>query len=702
MSAASKTEPRGDVADLLVEVGTEELPPKTLRTLGGELGAGVTRGLREHALNFDPDVRLYATPRRLAVLVKGLALRQADTVVERRGPPLARAFDERGVPTPAATGFAQSCGTDVAHLERLETDRGAWLTYRQPQPGRPATELLPAILHQALERLPVAKRMRWNAFKTEFVRPVHWAVVLLGDQVVACEILGVPAGRKTYGHRFHHPGPLSLAEPRDYAPRLLSEGRVVADFDRRRESIHGQVAAAAETLGGAALADPDLLDEVTGLVEWPVTLVGSFERRFLEVPQEALVSAMRIHQKCFPVTDTAGRLLPHFIAVSNIESRDPAAVRAGFERVIRPRLADALFFWNQDRRTALASRSEALAGVIFQQGLGSLRDKSRRLAQLIQPLAAVTGADPAQVRRGAELSKCDLLTRMVEEFPELQGIMGRYYALHDGEPEQTARAVEEQYLPRFAGDVLPATPAGQALALADKADTLVGVFAVGQAPTGDKDPFALRRAALGVIRIIIERDIDLDLEDLIDAAARGYNDQVSGLVTEAVRRQVMDFIMGRLRVYYARDFEHDAVNAVLAVQASRLADLDKRLRALAVFRTLPEAVSLAAANKRIANILKQAGVREPGRADPGIFAEPQERTLADSMNRLAAEVAPLIEAHDYERALIKLAALRQPVDEFFDRVMVMVDDEKLRRNRLALLHGLRALFTGIIDLSALQ
>jgi len=690
-------------ADLLFEIGTEELPPKALATLSRALGDGIVKGLTDHALEFDPDIQRYATPRRLGVLVKALSLHQPDTVVERRGPPLNKAYDDHGQPTRAAVGFAQTCGVDVAQLECLETDRGAWLAFRQHQPGRPAAELLPAILRQALDALPIPKRMRWNALSIEFVRPVHWAVVLLGDHLIECDILGVSTTRETRGHRFHHPHNLTLSAPTAYASLLASDGYVIADFDQRRASIHTQVTAAAESAGGHAVIDEALLDEVTGLVEWPVALVGGFDARFLEVAQEAVITTMQVHQKCFPVVDSTGKLMPHFIAISNIESRDTDAVRAGFERVIRPRLSDADFFWNQDRRQTLASHLERLGGVVFQDRLGSLLDKSRRLARLIETASEVTDADRAAARRAAELCKCDLMTRMVEEFPELQGTMGRYYALNDGEAPPVAHAIEEHYLPRFAGDALPATAAGKALALVDKLDTLVGVFAIGQAPTGDKDPFALRRAALGVIRILVEQDIDADVGELIHNAAYIYNEQTNGLVNAGIPAQVMEFILGRLRVYYtSHGFGHDEVNAVLNLGLSQFTDIDKRLRALAVFRKLPEAASLAAANKRIKNILRQADVSVPDRFEPALFSEAEERGLAERIDALSSEVAPLLQARDYEQALKRLARLREPVDNFFDRVMVMVDDDKVRTNRLALLQALMVLFTEIADVSALQ
>jgi glycyl-tRNA synthetase beta chain len=695
--------PSGKSADLLFEIGTEELPPKALATLSHALGNGIAKGLADHSLVFKGEVRCFATPRRLGVLVESLSLMQPDTVVERRGPPLNKAFDDDGRPTRAAVGFAQTCGVEVAQLERLETDRGAWLTYRQAQPGRSTGELLPAILSRALEDLPVPKRMRWNALQIEFVRPVHWAVVLLGADVVDCEVLGVRAGRDTRGHRFHHPAPLSLHTPSEYPSLLAAEGRVIPQFAARRETIQTQVAAAAAGVGGRAVMDDALLDEVTGLVEWPVALVGGFDGRFLEVAQEAVISAMQVHQKSFPVVDGSGRLMPYFIAVSNIDSRDAAVVRAGFERVIRPRLSDADFFWRQDRRHPLSSHLERLAGVVFQDRLGSLLDKSRRLAELSTATAASCGADPGTARRAAELSKCDLVTRMVEEFPELQGIMGRYYAINDGETADVAHAIAAHYLPRFAGDDLPAGAAGRAVALADRIDTLVGVFAIGQAPTGDKDPFALRRAALGIIRILVEQGIDADLRALLDRAADIYNRQTRGLVGSDVLPQVMDFILGRLRVYYTgQGFGHDEINAVLNPDSSQPTDIDKRLRALAVFRKLPEADSLAAANKRIKNILRQANVTVAGAVDPDLLRDAEERELFERINGLSAEVAPLLRDRDYEQALKALARLREPVDNFFDRVMVMVDDADVRTNRLALLQALMDLFTKIADVSALQ
>ncbi|HFA59662.1 MAG TPA: glycine--tRNA ligase subunit beta, partial [Rhodospirillales bacterium] len=529
--------------DLLIEIGTEELPPKALRRLSGALAEGIREGLEKAGLGFG-DLKPYASPRRLAVLVADLAEAQPDREELRRGPALAAAFDDDGCPTKAAEGFARSCGVAVEALERLETDKGAWLAYRLKQQGRPTTELVPDILDNALKRLPIPKRMRWGSLDVEFVRPVHWVVLLFGDEVIETEVLGVRTGRESRGHRFHHPGPLYIGEPGAYAPVLETEGRVVADLDARREAIRGQVIEAGRRLGGEALIDEDLLEEVTALVEWPVAVAGSFEERFLEVPAEALISTMQDHQKYFPVVDGEGRLLPHFITISNIDSRDPEQVRLGNERVIRPRLSDAAFFWEQDRKRPLADRVEQLGDMIFQKKLGTLLDKSRRVSGLAGHIASLIEGDPALAERAALLAKCDLLTQMVYEFPELQGIMGRYYARHDGEPEEVAEALDEQYMPRFAGDELPRTRTGMALALADRLDTLVGIFAIGQAPTGDKDPFALRRAALGVLRILIERNLDLDLEDLLREAAARFDE---GIGAQAVVETVFDFMMDRLR-----------------------------------------------------------------------------------------------------------------------------------------------------------
>ncbi len=688
-------------SDLLIEIGTEELPPKALRRLSEAFSEGVLQGLAKAELAHG-EATSFAAPRRLAILVRSLAEGQADREVERRGPALTAAFDAQGNVTKAAQGFARSCGVEVGDLEKLETDKGAWLVHRSHEEGKPTAELIPGIVQASLDGLPIPKRMRWGSLDAEFVRPVHWVVLLFGDRVIDAEILCAKAGRETRGHRFHHPEPIYLGEPTAYAPLLETEGHVIADFAARREAIRGQVMEAADRLGGKAVLDEDLLDEVTALVEWPVTVTGSFEERFLEVPSEALVSAMKGHQKYFPVVSAEGKLLPHFIAISNIDSREPEQVCHGNERVIRPRLSDAEFFWNTDRKQPLRSRLETLKGVVFQTKLGTLYDKTERIAGLAETIANSAGADAALANRAAWLAKCDLMTEMVGEFPELQGIMGRYYAALDGEPAEVALALDEQYMPRFAGDKLPASASGQAVALADRIDSLVGIFGIGQRPTGAKDPFGLRRAALGVLRVLIEKEQDLDLQALLTTAREQFERQGRTLAAD-VEEQVFDFVMERLRAYYGdRGIAHDTFEAVLARRPARPHDFDLRIRAVSAFRALPEAESLAAANKRIHNILRQAEGEVPDSIDSARLVEPQEKALAEQVEKLAAQVAPLFEQRAYADALCALAALREPVDAFFDAVMVMADDPALRANRLALLKRLNGLFLGAADLSCLQ
>ncbi len=685
--------------DLLIEIGTEELPPKALDRLSAAFRSGMESQLVQAGLGFE-SIRRYATPRRLALLISRLDTAQADRTVERRGPALKAAFDPAGNPTRAAEGFARSCGVPLSELERLETPKGAWLLFRQHQPGQPAATLLPAMVEQALHRLPIPKRMRWGAGEAEFVRPVHWVVMLFGDQVIDCEIMGLAAGRTTRGHRFHHPDPIRLESPARYAETLLDPGHVIADMDHRREKIRTAVEQTAAEAGMVATIDAALLDEVTALNEWPVALIGAFDERFLEVPSEALIKAMQEHQKYFPVVDAHGRLQPRFITISNIQSRNPAEVRAGNERVIRPRFSDAAFFWEQDLKQPLDALIPRLQGVVFQQALGSLLDKSRRISRLAQQIAGQLGFDPAQAARAAELAKCDLLSNMVGEFPSLQGVMGRYYAEHAGEEADVAAAIEEQYRPRHAGDRLPQTDCGRALAIADRLDTLVGIFAIGQRPTGEKDPFGLRRAALGVLRILIETPLPLDLEALLQAAAAGLADQLD---TRNSASEVFDYMMERLNAYYAdQDFSTDLVEAVLLRRPTRPADFDLRIKAVAHFRQLPEAEALAAANKRIGNILRKSKEALPAQVDAGLLLEPSERALAERIAELEPAIRPLLAEGRYAGVLQQLAALREPVDRFFDDVMVMCDDDRLRRNRLALLSSLSALFLNVADLSRLQ
>ncbi|MGM0676835.1 MAG: glycine--tRNA ligase subunit beta [Pseudomonadota bacterium] len=685
-----------DTQDLLIEIGTEELPPKALRELRDAFARGVTQGLAEAGLEVGV-CQAYAAPRRLAVWIKDVPPRQADQSMERRGPAVSAAFDAEGQPTRAAQGFAGSCGVPVSELERMETDKGAWLVHRHVEPGRETTELVPGVVESALAALPIPKRMRWGDGDAEFVRPVHWVILLLGDREIPATLLGVSAGRETRGHRFHHPEPLRVPEPAAYADLLAQQGHVLADFDTRRETIRSQVEQAAAELGGRAVLDEALLDEVTALVEWPVAVVGHFESRFLEVPQEALILTMQDNQKYFAVVDGQGRLMPHFITISNVDSREPERVREGNERVIRPRFADAEFFWKQDRQRPLESHLDGLRHVVFQQKLGSLHAKTLRVEQLAGYLAGQIGAPEAEARRAAHLCKCDLQTLMVYEFTELQGTMGRYYAQHDGEAASVARALEDQYLPRHAGDELPGEAVGRVLALADRLDTLVGIFAIGLKPTGAKDPFGLRRAALGVLRILVEAELPLDLEDLLQQAARGYGDAVPAM--EAVP-QVLDYVMERLRAYYHdRGIRPEVFDAVLSVRPTRPLDFDRRVRAVETFLGLPEAEPLAAAHKRIHNILRKVEGDLPEQVDPERLQEDAERALHERLEALWAPVSAHFDVGEYTQGLTELATLREPVDAFFDQVMVMAEDAALRDNRLALLNRLAGLFLRVADLS---
>jgi glycyl-tRNA synthetase beta chain len=685
-------------SDFLVELGAEELPPKALPGLAQAFRNELVQGL-DGARLAHGEVRVYATPRRLAVVVEALALRQPDQAIERRGPALAAAFDKSGQPTQAALGFARSCGVEIEALATLEGDKGSWLVYRGQQQGAQAVELLPPLVEQALNKLPIPKRMRWGDSAIEFVRPVHWLVMLLGSEVVPGEVLGLASGNVSLGHRFHAPEPIRIDSPSSYSDQLERDGRVIASFERRRERIRAQVEQAAVAVGGVAVIEAGLLDEVTALVEWPVAVTGSFGQEFLAVPAEALISSMQGHQRYFPVRDADGRLMPVFITVANIDSTNPEAVRQGNERVIRPRLADAAFFWEQDRRQPLASRIESQRDVVFQQQLGSVYAKTARVVSLCEWLAPQLGADPAQAARAAWLSRCDLSTEMVGEFPELQGIMARYYAEHDQEPAGVAQALDEQYQPRFGGDAVAASLLGQVLAIADRADTLIGIFAIGREPSGDRDPFALRRAALGLMRTIIERGLEVDLHALLTVAASGFPDEVGAV---AQIEKVFDFCLERLRRYYAdQGVAAELFDAVAALRPVQPLDFQQRLLACRAFVQLPEAEALAGANKRIRNILRRAGTEVPGAVDAAVLQEPAEKALHRAVEAAAAEVEPLLAQHHYEAALTRLAQLRQPVDQFFDQVMVMADDPRLRDNRLALLQRLEGLFLRIADISRL-
>jgi glycyl-tRNA synthetase beta chain len=687
--------------DFLVEIGTEELPPKSLLTLATAFADGIAKGLDGAGLAH-AAVERYASPRRLAVRVRRLVEQQPDRAIERRGPPLKAAFDTQGAPTQAALAFARSCGTEVSALEKLETPKGVWMVYRGTETGASTVSLLPAIVQGALDALPIAKRMRWGAGEAEFVRPVHWVLMIFGREVVPCEILGVRSGNLTCGHRFMAPKAIRIASPGTYVSALRKRGRVMVDIDERRETIRKGVAAVAAGLNGTAVIEGGLLDEVTALVEWPVPLAGRFDAKFLELPPEVPIATMQDHQRYFPVRDAGDRLMPWFITVSNIESSDPAQVIAGNERVVRPRLSDAAFFWASDRKHRLDSHRDALKRVTFQTQLGSLYDKSRRVGALATDIAGSIGGDRALAGRAADICKCDLLTSMVGEFPELQGLMGRYYAELDGEAAEVCEAMREQYLPRFAGDELPSTMTGMAVAIADRLDTIAGIFAIGQKPTGTRDPFGLRRAALGLLRIAVERRLELDLPRLIDNAIAA----LPCAAPENTAGEVYDYVFERLRAYYLEgdaglEITAEMFDAVLATRPASPLDFDSRLRALAEFLRLPDAQSLAGANKRIANILRKAPGPVGDTIDENLLRDPAEQILGEQLTAIARMVEPKFQARNYTEALQDLAVLRGAVDEFFDSVMVMADDPALRANRLALLGRLRSLFMHAADLSRL-
>ena len=718
-----------DMSNLLVEIGTEELPPKALRRLSEAFATELAAELDAAGLAHGTPVP-YATPRRLAVLVSGVPGTQPDRDVERRGPPLARAFDENDQPTKAAFGFARSVGVEVDRLVRSETAEGAWLVWRFTTSGAPLSSLLPEMVDRALARLPVPRRMRWADHDTEFVRPVHWVTLVHGTAVIEEKILGISSGRATRGHRFHHPEAIVLEDAGDYAAALRRAGHVVAGLEERMEMIRRQVEDAARALGGRALVDPALLEENAALVEWPVAVAGSFDTGFLELPDAVLVATMQGHQRYFPVAGDDGALMPHFIAVSNIESRNVETVREGNQRVIRPRLSDAAYFFDTDRGRRLESRLEGLGDVIFQRKLGTLRAKSERVSELAGRVARSMGGSEdavADARRAGLLSKCDLVTEMVGEFPELQGEMGREYARLDGEPAAVADAIGEVYMPRFADDAIPGTAAGRAIAIADKLDTIAGCLSIGQAPTGDKDPFALRRAALGALRIMIEGELDLDLGETIEAAFECYatrrrddagagageregnsDDTVNSAIeaSPGTGTEVRRFMLDRLRAYFAdRSIPTDVFNAVLAKEPAKPLDFAHRVRAVEAFRTLPEAASLAAANKRIRNILRQAGqanIAIPGEVENSLFREDAERSLSDVLAVIEPRARAMLDAGEYTSALASLAGLRDDIDRYFDTVKVMDDDEKLRGNRLALLARIGALFMETADISLLQ
>ncbi|HEY8034532.1 MAG TPA: glycine--tRNA ligase subunit beta [Methylobacter sp.] len=682
---------------LLFELGSEELPPKTLLKLSNALLNNIIQGLNAAELTFTGS-KAYATPRRLAVLIENLSTAQPDKTVEKRGPALQAAFAPDGTPSKAALGFAVSCDTTFDQLERLKTDKGEWLSFTQAVKGQATENLIPDIIRQSIAGLPIAKRMRWGSFTTEFVRPVHWAVLLFGDSVIDTEILGLKTGATTQGHRFHAPQKIALTKPEDYADVLYQQGRVIADFEQRKDIIRDAAQKAAAAVGGLAHIEDDLLEEIAALNEWPVPITGTFDPRFLELPPEVLITTMQTNQKYFPVKNAEGGLLANFITFSNIESINPKSIQQGNERVVTPRLSDAEFFWNQDRKKNLEDRVESLSSVIFQENLGTIYDKTIRVRNLAKFIAVHLGADVELAERAALLAKTDLMTEMVGEFGNLQGIMGRYYALAEHEPKSVALALEEQYFPKQSGSPTAGSTTGQILAIAEKMDTLVGIFAVGLIPTGDKDPYALRRAALGILRTIIENKLNINIIELAEFAGVQIK-TVSGQTATVDR--VVDFIFDRLKGYCLdQGYTADEFDAVITVTPAEPLDFMQRLQAVKAFRQLPEAESLAAANKRIRNILKKSDTQPADSV--GVLLEPQEKQLLQAALQSADDIQPLLAQRNYQATLNRLATLRNDVDAFFDHVMVMTDDLELRANRLALLNMLSEQFLTCADISKLQ
>ena len=684
--------------NFLVEIGTEELPPKALKTLATSFADNVEAELNQAGLSFD-KIEWFAAPRRLAVKVLNLATQQPSKEIEKRGPAVSAAFDAEGKPTKAAEGWARGCGITVEQAERIATDKGEWLVYRAKIEGQPTKNLLNDIVANALAKLPIPKPMRWADKTVQFIRPVHTVTMLLGDELIEGEILGVASARTIRGHRFLGEKEFEIQHADQYPQLLREKGSVVADFNERKAEILAKSQAKATALGGVADIEESLLEEVTSLVEYPNVLAAKFEERFLAVPAEALVYTMKGDQKYFPIYDKDGKLLPHFIFVSNINPEDPTAIIEGNEKVVRPRLTDAEFFFKTDLKQKLVDRLPRLETVLFQQQLGTLKDKTDRIEQLAGEIAKQIGADEAKAKRAGLLSKCDLMTNMVFEFTDTQGVMGMHYARHDGEDEEVAVALNEQYMPRFAGDGLPKSLVASAVALADKFDTLTGIFGIGQAPKGSADPFALRRAALGALRIIVEKNLPLDLEDLVKKSAALFGDK---LTNKNVVADVVDFMLGRFRAWYQDEgIAVDVIQAVLARRPTRPADFDARVRAVSHFRTLDSAEALAAANKRVSNILAKADAAI-GEINLTACVEPAEKALAEAVLALRTEVQPLIAKGDYTAVLDKLANLRAPVDSFFDNVMVNAEDPALRQNRLAILNTLQGLFLQVADISVLQ
>ncbi|MCL1143852.1 glycine--tRNA ligase subunit beta [Shewanella gaetbuli] len=685
--------------NLLIEIGTEELPPKSLRTLAESFLANFEAELKKADLPYT-SATWYAAPRRLALSVNQLALAQADKVVEKRGPAVSSAFDADGNPTKAALGWARGNGITVDQAERLKTDKGEWLVHNAKVVGVATASLIADMTQRALDKLPIPKPMRWGSNKTQFIRPVHTVTMLLGDQSIEGEVLGIKSARTIRGHRFMGQSTFELDHADNYIAKLKELGKVVADYQERKTLIKADSEKAAAEIGGVADIEDSLLEEVTSLVEWPIVLTAHFEEKFLDVPAEALVYTMKGDQKYFPVFDKNGQLLPNFIFVTNIESKDPQQIIAGNEKVVRPRLADAEFFFNTDKKQTLESRLASLETVVFQKQLGTLKQRVERISTLAGFIAKQLNADEAQASRAGLLSKADLMTNMVMEFTDTQGTMGMHYARLDGEAEAVAVAIEQQYKPKFSGDTVPTAAVSCALALAEKLDTLVGIFGIGQAPKGAADPFALRRAAIGILRIIVENNLPLDLVDLIAQAQALHGENLSNANTAD---DVLEFFMGRFRSWYQdKGIEVDVILAVLARRPTRPADFDSRVKAVSHFRALEASTALAAANKRVSNILAKVEGELPANVDSSLLVEAAEKALAEKLSQLQPQLAPLFANADYQQALTLLADLRESVDQFFEDVMVMADDEALKQNRLALLNTLRDQFLHVADISLLQ
>ncbi|HII3829432.1 TPA: glycine--tRNA ligase subunit beta [Pasteurella multocida] len=685
--------------NFLAEIGTEELPPKALKKLATAFAENVEQELNQAGLAFD-NVEWFAAPRRLAVKVLGLATSQPSKQIEKRGPAVSAAFDAEGKPTKAAEGWARGCGISVEQAERVATDKGKWLVHRATIEGQPTKNLLKDMVANALAKLPIPKPMRWADKTVQFIRPVHTVTMLLGDELIEGEILGVENARTLRGHRFLGEREFQISHADQYPALLKEKGSVVADFNERKALILAKSQEKATALGGVADIEDDLLDEVTSLVEYPNVLAAKFEERFLAVPAEALVYTMKGDQKYFPIYDKDGKLLPHFIFVSNINPDDPSKIIEGNEKVVRPRLTDAEFFFKTDLKQRLEDQLPRLETVLFQQQLGTLRDKTARIEQLAGEIAKQIGADEAKAKRAGLLSKCDLMTNMVFEFTDTQGVMGMHYARHDGEDEEVAVALNEQYMPRFAGDELPKSLVSSAVALADKFDTLTGIFGIGQQPKGSADPFALRRAALGALRIIVEKNLQLDLAEIVKKSSALFGDK---LTNANVVEDVVEFMLGRFRAWYQDEgIAVDVIKAVLARRPTKPSDFDARVHAVSHFRALEAAEALAAANKRVSNILAKVEGELPANIDTTLCEEVTEKVLAEQVIALQAELAPLFAKGEYQVALDRLAALREPVDTFFDNVMVNAENPQLRQNRLAILNNLRNLFLQVADISLLQ